>query len=99
MIIAGIVLIWLACGVLAYGMWTYDYQHREYNYISDSLILNLFFILTGPGSLLASLLISDYYGLSFKAFTPDQRWENFNRTYNFDGVVYKTREEFDEEYP
>lgn len=90
------IAVWVGSSILAYGMLIHEYNSR-FNYFRISIFAKLMCLL-GP-CMLGGVVFAHggKWGINFKPYSDDERWENFNQLYN-QYFVYKTREEFDKEY-
>lgn len=97
MILAIVLGLWLALGVISYGIYLHEYK-RDFDYFA-AFPFALFILSAGPFSLFSILIChKGSWGFDLKPYTREERWQNFYETYNQSGFIFKTREQFDREY-
>lgn len=93
MIIGLIVLGWIICGVLAYGMTLYNFTEM-FPYLNHKGIARWMGI-CGPIGILVCFRNVEHKGFMWRARSLQERWEIYQGTYQYPGTL----EEFKRLYP
>ena len=74
------IVVWVVCGILAYGMTLYDFE-TSFPYHSGHLGIASFMGCAGLVGLLVVLVSTHKYGLMFKPYTKEEKWHFYHERY------------------
>ena len=83
-------VVWIACGVIAYGMTLFDFE-RDFPFFGGHLGIARTMGGFGPVGLLVAILCSHKYGLMFKPYTKEEKWHFYHA--RFPPMSYESFEE------